>query len=47
MPEQYESALRILNIVFTALFSIECFLKMFAFDPWVVYLAHVRMRVVA
>ncbi|XP_045922259.1 voltage-dependent N-type calcium channel subunit alpha-1B isoform X3 [Micropterus dolomieu] len=32
-PELYESMLKYLNIVFTALFTLECFLKIIAFGP--------------
>nr|CAB3227400.1 voltage-dependent N-type calcium channel subunit alpha-1B-like [Phallusia mammillata] len=33
MNKSYEDALHVLNIVFTALFSLECFIKMFAYGP--------------
>lgn len=34
-PELYESMLKYLNIVFTALFTLECILKIIAFGPLV------------
>ncbi len=36
-PELYESMLKYLNIVFTALFTLECILKIIAFGPLVSY----------
>lgn len=34
-PDFYEAMLKYLNIVFTALFSLECVLKIIAFGPLV------------
>lgn len=34
-PDLYESMLKYLNIVFTALFTLECILKIIAFGPLV------------
>lgn len=34
-PDLYESMLKYLNIVFTALFTLECVLKIIAFGPLV------------
>uniref|UniRef100_F6Q8W5 Voltage-dependent calcium channel type A subunit alpha-1 n=1 Tax=Ciona intestinalis TaxID=7719 RepID=F6Q8W5_CIOIN len=33
MGETYEDGLHVLNIIFTTLFSLECFIKMFAYGP--------------
>lgn len=39
-PDLYESMLKYLNIVFTALFTLECILKIIAFGPLVSFQCH-------
>ena len=38
-PEEYEYVMDILNIIFTSLFTLECLLKLFAFNVKVSILA--------
>lgn len=37
MSPSYENSLRVLNICFTVLFSLECFIKMFAYGVLVTF----------